>query len=141
MCSVCAAGRESGRDGALPESRCWAGKQAEGDPIRKCTQVLGPAGVTGQELGAGAVYASTAFTLSVCAPRTRPSFADSIASFKILPSELINLMAMGLPPLEIFLGVMLVTGWRMRVASFGVLLLSIIFAFAILAIDVTGFQH
>lgn len=59
------------------------------------------------------------------------AFADSIASFKILPSELINLMAMGLPPLEIFLGVMLVTGWRVRVASLGVLVLSIIFAFAL----------
>jgi uncharacterized membrane protein YphA (DoxX/SURF4 family) len=59
------------------------------------------------------------------------AFADSIASFKILPTELINLMAMGLPPLEIILGVMLVTGWRVRVASFGVLVLSIIFAFAL----------
>ena len=59
------------------------------------------------------------------------AFADSIASFKILPTELINLMAMGLPPLEIILGVMLVTGWRGRVASLGVLVLSIIFAFAL----------
>jgi uncharacterized membrane protein YphA (DoxX/SURF4 family) len=59
------------------------------------------------------------------------AFADSIASFKLLPSELINLMAMGLPPLEVILGVMLVTGWRGRVASLGVLVLSIIFAFAL----------
>ena len=63
--------------------------------------------------------------------REPQAFADSIASFKILPIELINVMALGLPPLEIILGVMLVTGWRMRVASFGVLLLSIIFAFAL----------
>ena len=59
------------------------------------------------------------------------AFADSIASFKLLPPELINLMAMGLPPLEIILGVMLVTGWRGRVASLGVLVLSIVFAFAL----------
>lgn len=59
------------------------------------------------------------------------AFADSIASFRILPAELINIMALALPPLEIILGVMLVTGWRVRVASFGVLLLSIIFAFAL----------
>ena len=59
------------------------------------------------------------------------AFADSIESFKLLPSELINLMAMGLPPLEVILGMMLVTGWRVRVASFGVLVLSIVFAFAL----------
>jgi hypothetical protein len=40
-------------------------------------------------------------------------------------------MAMGLPPLEVILGVMLITGWRVRVASLGVLVLSIIFAFAL----------
>jgi uncharacterized membrane protein YphA (DoxX/SURF4 family) len=59
------------------------------------------------------------------------AFADSIASFKILPPAGINLLAMGLPPLEMILGVMLVTGWRVRVASLGVLVLSIIFAFAL----------
>jgi uncharacterized membrane protein YphA (DoxX/SURF4 family) len=63
--------------------------------------------------------------------REPQAFADSIASFKLLPSELINLMAMGLPPLEVILGVMLATGWRGRVASLGVLVLSIIFAFAL----------
>ncbi len=59
------------------------------------------------------------------------SFADSIASFRLLPDSLINLLALGLPPLELIVGGLLVIGWRIRMASFAVLLLSLIFAFAL----------
>jgi len=38
-------------------------------------------------------------------------FSDSIETFKIFPREVINLIAVGLPPLEIMLGTMLVIGW------------------------------
>jgi len=59
------------------------------------------------------------------------AFADSIASFRILPNSIINLLALGLPPLEMSVGAMLVIGWRIRLASFAVLLLSMIFALAL----------
>ncbi len=58
-------------------------------------------------------------------------FADSIASFHLLPTALINLFALGLPPLEIITGGMLLMGWRLRLASFAVLLLSCLFAIAL----------
>jgi putative oxidoreductase len=59
------------------------------------------------------------------------AFADSIASFRILPNPLINLLALGLPPLEMIVGGMLLVGWRIRLASFAVLLLSLTFAIAL----------
>src|SRR4051794_5332980 len=55
------------------------------------------------------------------------SFADSIASFRLLPAELIPIVALSLPPLEITLGVLLIMGWQRRVASFGALILCTIF--------------
>lgn len=59
------------------------------------------------------------------------AFADSIASFRLLPDAGINLLAMGLPPLEIITGLMLLIGWKLRLASFTILLLSLIFAIAL----------
>lgn len=59
------------------------------------------------------------------------AFADSIASFRLLPGGLINLFALGLPPLELMIGGMLLIGWRVRLASFVVMLLTVIFALAL----------
>lgn len=59
------------------------------------------------------------------------AFADSIASFRLLPDMLINLLALGLPPLELIIGGLLVIGWRVKLASFAMLLLSVIFAIAL----------
>lgn len=59
------------------------------------------------------------------------AFADSIASFQLLPAELINLLALTLPPFEIAVGVLLVAGLQGRLAAFGVLVLCGVFAFAI----------
>ena len=66
--------------------------------------------------------------LKLCAPL---AFADSIASFRLLPGGLINLFALGLPPLELMIGGMLLIGWRVRLASFVVMLLTVIFALAL----------
>lgn len=59
------------------------------------------------------------------------SFADSIASFKILPPQLINIVALGLPPFEILLGLMLISGWKSRAASLAVAGLAIVFGLAL----------
>lgn len=55
-------------------------------------------------------------------------FADSIATFQVLPSELINLVALALPPFEILLGVCLISGLYLRQAAFSLLVLSLLFA-------------
>jgi hypothetical protein len=59
------------------------------------------------------------------------AFADSIATFQILPASLINLLAMALPPFEILVGAMLVLGYELRVAAFASVFLTIVFAFAL----------
>jgi putative oxidoreductase len=59
------------------------------------------------------------------------AFADSIATFKILPPQLINLVALGLPPFEILLGLMLISGWKARAASLAVAGLGIVFGLAL----------
>lgn len=66
--------------------------------------------------------------LKVASPQP---FADSIASFEIVPFGVIGLVAIGLPPLEILLGAMLVSGWSARPAIFGVFLLSVVFCLAL----------
>lgn len=46
------------------------------------------------------------------------AFADSIATFQLLPARFNNLPALGLPPFEVIVGCSLLTGWKMRVAAF-----------------------
>jgi len=55
------------------------------------------------------------------------AFADSIATFKILPAHFISIIALGLPPLEVLLGFMLIVGWKARTASLGITALAIVF--------------
>jgi len=59
------------------------------------------------------------------------AFADSIATFRMLSPQLINIVAIGLPPFEILLGLMLISGWKARAASLAVTGLSIVFALAL----------
>lgn len=59
------------------------------------------------------------------------AFADSITTFKMLPSQLINLVALGLPPFEILLALMLISGWKARAASLAVAGLAIVFGIAL----------
>lgn len=54
-------------------------------------------------------------------------FADSIATFQILPPELINLVALALPPFEILVGGLLIFGICKRPAAFSLLILTGLF--------------
>jgi putative oxidoreductase len=65
--------------------------------------------------------------------QTPQSFADSIASYQLLPNALINLVALSLPIFEMAVGAMLITGFRLRVASLSALILSGIFAAALIS--------
>lgn len=60
-------------------------------------------------------------------------FADAINNYRILPYFLINIMAICLPWVELFFGAFLVLGIRIKAASFGVLLLIVVFISAILS--------
>jgi uncharacterized membrane protein YphA (DoxX/SURF4 family) len=76
-------------------------------------------------IGAVFIYAGISKFLS---PQ---QFADSIASFQLLPDILINLLALGLPPTEILAGLMMISGWHWRSANLAILGLTLIFAVAL----------
>lgn len=59
------------------------------------------------------------------------AFADSIVTFRILPENLINLLALSLPPFEIIAGGMLIVGFRTRAAAFALVVLTVVFALAL----------
>jgi len=59
------------------------------------------------------------------------AFADSIASYQVLPRSLINPLALGLPPLEIFVGTLCLVGWKRRPAVFLLMILTLIFSVAL----------
>ncbi len=59
------------------------------------------------------------------------AFADSIATFQLLPARLVNLLALGLPPFELGLGVLLLSGWKTRTAAFCGLVACGVFLFAL----------
>ena len=59
------------------------------------------------------------------------SFADSIATFRLLPTQLINLLALGLPLFEISVGGLLVVSKFLTTALLGALLLYAMFALAL----------
>ena len=62
--------------------------------------------------------------------RALEDFADSIASFWILPMSAINVLALGLPWFEILVATLLLTGWRKRAAALAVIVLTSVFAAA-----------
>lgn len=63
--------------------------------------------------------------------RTPQEFADNIAAYQLLPAALINLVALGLPFFEIMIGLMLIIGFRLRLAACSTLLLILVFAIAL----------
>lgn len=67
-------------------------------------------------------------------------FADSLATFRLFPIQVINLIAMTLPPLEIALGLLLLVGWRLRTAAAGASLLSLCFCLALGQAAIRGIQ-
>jgi len=64
------------------------------------------------------------------------AFADSIATFQVLPNPMINLLALGLPLFEMITGIFLVAGWllpagwKKQAAAFSILILTVVFALA-----------
>jgi uncharacterized membrane protein YphA (DoxX/SURF4 family) len=63
--------------------------------------------------------------------RDPQSFADSIATFRLLPEPLINPLALGLPDFELAVGLLLICGWLRRIASLAALCLTGVFAIAL----------
>lgn len=59
------------------------------------------------------------------------AFADSIASYQVLPRSLINALALGLPPFEILTGILCISGCQRRAAVFALLTLTLIFSVAL----------
>ncbi len=76
-------------------------------------------------LGALFVYAAL---LKIRSPQ---DFADSIAAYQILPSPVINLLALGLPLLELVCGILVLSGFFLRVGALGILALLAVFTAAI----------
>jgi len=58
-------------------------------------------------------------------------FADNIASFRLLPNDLINPFALSLPMFEIIAGALLAAGFLRRPASLGIAILSVILVVAV----------
>lgn len=55
-------------------------------------------------------------------------FADGIITFRLLPPQSANVVALALPPVEIILGLLLATGCKLRPAALGIFALTFIFA-------------
>jgi len=70
--------------------------------------------------------------------RSPEAFADSIAAFRILPLSFINLFALGLPVLEVVTGLLLATGFQLRIGAFSALFLSALFVIALLSAGLRG---
>ena len=66
------------------------------------------------------------------------AFADSIATFQLLPKEMINLVALGLPPVELTLGLAVLTRIQRRPALLGIVILNVIFILALASAIVRG---
>ena len=110
-----------------------AGREAKrGKPVTRWRSLL----PLGFRLALGGLFLYSG-VLKVAAPLP---FADSIASFQIVPPALIAFVALGLPPLEIILGAMLISGWRVRIASLGVFFLSVVFCLVLSQALARGLQ-
>jgi len=58
-------------------------------------------------------------------------FADSIAAYHILPFSVINLLALGLPLFELICGLLVLTGFFLRIGIIGILAMLAIFMAAL----------
>jgi len=58
-------------------------------------------------------------------------FADSVASFRILPEVFINPFTLAIPPFEIAAGVLVLTGWHKRVGTLGLLMMTAMYCMAL----------
>ena len=70
--------------------------------------------------------------------RAPQEFADNIAAYRLLPAQLVNLLALSLPPLELIIGCLLLTGWQTRVAALSALMVTGIFMGALVSAILRG---
>jgi hypothetical protein len=68
------------------------------------------------------------------------AFASAIAHFKILPVELVNIVALGLPPFEILSAALLAAGPWKRVGAFNLLVLCLVFLGALISVAARGIE-
>ncbi len=66
-------------------------------------------------LGAIFIYAAV---LKIYSPQ---DFADGIAAYEILPAAVINILALGLPLFELVCGLLVLSGFCLRVGALGIL--------------------
>jgi uncharacterized membrane protein YphA (DoxX/SURF4 family) len=83
-------------------------------------------------LGAMFIYAAI---LKIGSPL---DFADSIATYQILPFSVINLMALGLPFFELACGLLVLTGFFFRIGVLGILAMLVVFIAALAAALLRG---
>jgi len=76
-------------------------------------------------LGVAFLYAAI---IKIAAPL---DFADSIAAFQILPTALINIIALGLPWFELACSLMVLTGFHLRAGALGLVAMLTVFTIAI----------
>ncbi|MFH1437768.1 MAG: MauE/DoxX family redox-associated membrane protein [Pseudomonadota bacterium] len=67
-------------------------------------------------------------------------FAVDVATYQIMPLQLINLMAVILPWLELFAGIMIIIGWRTRAASLCIAGMMAVFLTAIIIALARGLE-
>jgi uncharacterized membrane protein YphA (DoxX/SURF4 family) len=65
-------------------------------------------------------------------------FADSIAAYHVLPHQVINLWALGLPFFELISGLLVLTGYYLRIGLLSIMSLLVIFLGAIAAALLRG---
>ena len=58
-------------------------------------------------------------------------FADHIAAYQLLPSGMINIMALGLPFFEIACGLLVLAGFQIRIGTIGISAMLLVFMGAI----------
>ena len=83
--------------------------------------------VIGMRLVVGGIFIY-AGAVKVQAPQ---AFADSIATFQLLPTGLIGIVALALPVMEIITGLALIVGFFQRRASFAALIMALLFGIAL----------
>ncbi len=68
------------------------------------------------------------------------TFAIDVATYQIMPLQLINLMAITLPWIELFAGIMIIIGWRTRAAAVCIAGMMAVFLAAIIIALVKGLE-
>jgi putative oxidoreductase len=65
-------------------------------------------------------------------------FSDNVAAYQILPFYLINLVALSLPPFEVLCGLLVLSGFLIRVGTLAMIILLVIFSIALFGAILRG---